>query len=520
VSERGRGPAPAVRARVEAVRHLVVVLGDQLDAKSAAFDGFDPACDLVWMAEVTRESEHVWSHPARIAVFLAAMRHFRNDLRARGWPVDYTELAASTLGTELGRAVATLGPRRVIVVEPGEWRVQEELRAAVPDLEIRPNRHFLCSREEFATHAAGRRQLRMEFFYRPLRRRLGILMEDGGPAGGVWNFDSENRGRFGAQGPGTLRPPRAFPPDAVTREVLDLVAERFPQHPGSLAQFDWPVTPAAAEDALADFIEHRLPLFGRYQDAMWTEEPWLYHSRLSAALNLALLDPRRVLAAAEEAYTAGHAPLEAVEGFVRQILGWREYVRGVYWQEMPGYLERNALGATLPLPGFYWTGDTEMACLRAVIGQTLEVGYAHHIQRLMVTGLYALLLGVDPRAVHEWYLAVYVDAVEWVELPNVLGMSQYADGGLLASKPYIASGRYIERMSNYCRGCPYDPGRATGETACPFTTLYWDFLGRHAPLLRRNPRMQMQLRNLERIGGAERAEIAERAASVRALATS
>jgi len=499
-------------------RQLVVVLGDQLDLDSAAFDGFDSQLDRVFMAEVSAESEHVWSHKARIALFLAAMRHFRDELRGRGDRVEYVELAESTLGAELAKAVETLRPGRVVVVEPGEWRVREELRRAVPGLEIRPDRHFLCSADEFRAWAGGRRQLRMEFFYREMRRKSGVLMEDGRPVGGAWNFDAENRGSFKSAGPGFIRPPLSFPPDSLSREVLDLVERRFASHPGSLERFDWPVTRAEARLALQDFLEHRLPSFGLYQDAMWSGEPFLYHSRLSAAMNLELLDPRDVLRGAEDAWKKGAAPIEAVEGFVRQVLGWREFVRGVYGLRMPGYLAENALKAGRPLPPFYWTGETEMACLQDVLRQTLAYGYAHHIQRLMVTGLYALLLGVDPVEVHRWYLAVYVDAVEWVEAPNVLGMSQYADGGFLASKPYVASGRYIQRMSNHCRSCRFDPALSTGETACPFTTLYWDFLARHRATLAKNPRMLMQLKNLERLGDGARQEIRAQADVLRSAA--
>ncbi len=517
-------------ARVpSAPRHLVLILGDQLDPASAAFDGFDPAVDVIWMAEAREESTHVWSHLARSALFLAAMRHFRDAQRAQGRVVLYRELDAAdhtgTLAGELAAAVRALRPQRLVVVEPGEWRVAEALRqtarACTVSLEVRPDRHFLCSRETFAAHAAARRQLRLEFFYREMRRWHRVLMEGGAPAGGAWNFDAANRESFGRAGPGRVPPPRGFAPDAVTREVLGLVQRQLTGHPGRLDRFDWPVTPAEAGAALEDFIVHRLPLFGRYQDALWTGEPWLYHSRLSAALNLKLLDPRRVLAAAEAAWRrAGHAPLAAVEGFIRQILGWREYVRGVYHLFMPEYRERNALGADRPLPRFYWTGETDMNCLREVIGQTLALGYAHHIQRLMVTGLFALLLGVRPQEVHAWYLAVYVDAVEWVELPNTLGMSQYADGGVMASKPYIASGRYLQRMSNYCAGCRYDPALAVGPRACPFTTLYWDFLQRHECRLRPHPRLGMQLRNLARLGAAERAAIRLQARAVAAACTS
>jgi deoxyribodipyrimidine photolyase-related protein len=298
--------------------------------------------------------------------------------------------------------------------------------------------------------------------------------------------------------------------------VIVDVRRVFGSHPGALDDFDWPVTADDAQLALADFIEHRLTRFGDHQDAMWRGEPWLFHARLAAAMNLKLLDPRRVIAAAEQAYRDGSAPLAAVEGFIRQILGWREYVRGVYWLHMPGYLERNALSAREPLPALYWSGDTDLQCLSESVGQTLRHGYAHHIQRLMVTGLFALLIGVDPRRVHEWYLAVYVDAVEWVELPNTLGMSQFADEGVMASKPYVASGKYIERMSNYCQSCRYDPALATGPDACPFTTLYWDFLLRHEKELSRNQRMSMQLRNLARLDAERRAAIVAQAKTFRA----
>jgi deoxyribodipyrimidine photolyase-related protein len=301
----------------------------------------------------------------------------------------------------------------------------------------------------------------------------------------------------------------------MTRAVLDLVERQFPSNPGRLDAFDWPVTRDQALAALEDFVAHRLPCFGRWQDAMWRGEPWLYHSRLAAALNLKLISPREACAAAEQAWRQGRAPLEAVEGFVRQVLGWREYVRGIYWREMPGYVERNALDAHESLPSFYWSGETDLACLRETIGQTLALGYAHHIQRLMVTGLFALLWGVRPREVHEWYLAVYVDAVEWVELPNTLGMSQYADGGLLASKPYVATGKYLARMGNYCDGCRYRPERAHGADACPFTTLYWDFLARHRERFARHPRLALQVRNLDRLSDSERTAIAVRADELR-----
>ncbi len=487
---------PPLHLQFMGVRRLAVVLGDQLNLNSSLFDAFDTSKDAVWMAEVHDESTHVPSHKARTALYLSAMRHFRDALRRDGIRVDYTELAPGSLSGHLALAVERLKPERVLAVQPGEYRVEQALRSACPSLEILPDDHFYSSRKEFDAWAAGKKQLRLEFFYRDLRRRHRVLMDGDQPCGGQWNFDADNRTAFGKKGPGALPAPLAFQPDPVTAEVLTLVERTFPRNPGSLERFDWPVTPAQARLALDDFIANRLPWFGQYQDAMWSGEPWLYHSRISAALNLKLLDPREAVQAAEAAYRRGRAPLAAVEGFIRQILGWREYVRGVYWRHMPGYGSMNALDAHAPLPEFYWTGETDMNCLREAIGQTLQYGYAHHIQRLMITGLYALLAGVEPRRIHEWYLAVYVDAVEWVELPNVIGMSQYADGGIMASKPYAATGKYIQRMSNYCANCRYNPANSAGPDACPFTTLYWNFLQRNESRLKTNPRMQMQLKNL------------------------
>ena len=505
------------------MRHLVIILGDQLDRRAAAFDGFDPSQDRVWMAEAPHESTPLRSSLPRIALFLACMRHFRDALRAEGLTVEYRCRGAGSLVSSLAADLARLRPQAVVLMEPGDWGLREALRGVLQGAGVevmeREDRHFLCTHAEFRSHARGRKQLRMEFFYREMRRRHEVLLDaQGGPEGGEWNYDSENRKSFGRGGPGALglAMPIAFAPDALTRTVLDEVAAAYPDHPGSLAAFDWPVTRDQALQALADFVDHRLAAFGDWQDAMWTGEPWLFHSRLSAALNLKLLDPREVIAATEAAYRAGRAPLAAVEGFIRQILGWREYVRGIYWLQMPDYIDRNTLGATEPLPTLYWSGDTDMVCLREAVGQTLRLGYAHHIQRLMVTGLFALLVGVDPREVHRWYLSVYVDAHEWVELPNTLGMSQYADGGVMASKPYIASGRYISRMGNHCAGCRYDPGASTGAKACPFTTLYWDFLLRHETALAANPRMVMQVRNLRRLDGEAQAAIRRQAVALRA----
>ncbi len=526
----------------QGVRSLVIVLGDQLDPDASAFDGFDPGLDAVWMAEVAEESTHVWSSKPRIVMFLSAMRHFAQAQVASGRSVCYTRLLAEchgrsgpadesggareaeqpadSLAARLQADVSRLQPARLVMTAPGDWRVLQAIKTVAAarglELEIREDRHFFTRVADFAEHARGRKTLRMEYFYREQRRRHGVLMQGSEPEGGQWNYDVENREAFAPTGPGAVPSRTTFAPDAITRDVIELVNVRFAGHPGKVERFAWPVTPEDARQALRVFIVERLPLFGRYQDAMWPGNPWLYHAHLSAALNLKLIGAREVVAAAEVAYRAGEAPLASVEGFIRQILGWREYVRGLYWTRMPGYLERNALDARVDLPAWYWTAETDMACLRDALEQTLEHGYANHIQRLMVIGLYALMLGVQPLQVHAWYLAVYVDAVEWVELPNTLGMSQYADGGEMGSKPYVATGRYIERMSPHCKGCRYDPTRRTGEEACPFTTLYWDFLLRHEAMLARNPRMALQVKNAARLDAAERDAVRARAAAIRA----
>jgi deoxyribodipyrimidine photolyase-related protein len=516
-------PVDVRRPGVAELRNLVVVLGDQLDLDAAAFDGFDAGVDAVWMAEVDAESTHVWSSKPRTALFLAAMRHFAMALHAAGRPLHYTRLSASgsggSLGMQLQADIERLRPARLVMTTPGDWRVLQAIETVAAanglPLDLREDRHFYCSAADFAAHARGRRSLRMEYFYREQRKRHRVLMAGDEPVGGQWNFDADNREAFDAAGPGDVPPRVGFTPDAVTREVIALVNTRFAAHPGRLDSFAWPVTRTQALQSMRAFIKERLPLFGRYQDAMWPGDPWLYHSHLSAALNLKLLNPREVVAAAEAAYHEGNVPLSSAEGFIRQILGWREYVRGIYWTQMPGYLERNALAAQEGLPAWYWTGATDMACLRDALAQTLTHGYANHIQRLMVTGLFALMLGVNPKQVHAWYLAVYVDAVEWVELPNTLGMSQYADGGVMGSKPYIATGKYIQRMSPHCKACRYDPAQRSGDDACPFTTLYWDFLMRHEAALASNPRMALQVKNVARLTDGQKQAVSERAAAIR-----
>ncbi len=476
------------------------------------------------MVEAEGEAAYVRHHRQKIALVLSAMRHFAEQLRADGVRVEYVRLDdpsnSGSLAREVEGAAARLRPGRVVLTEPGEWRLRNdllELRGVLAaSLEIHPDDRFLCSREEFARWAEGRRTLRMETFYRAMRRRTGWLMTGQTPEGGRWNFDARNRRRLprGHRPPARLR----FRPDATTREVMRLVGARFATHFGDLDSFSWAVTRAEATRALRHFVDDCLPWFGDYQDAMQAGEDYLYHSALSPYINLGLLSPREVCEAVLAAWRAGAAPLNAVEGFVRQILGWREYVRGVYWTHMPGYAATNHLGARRSLPTFYWSGDTPMACVRACVEATRRNAYAHHIQRLMVTGNLALLAGIAPREVEEWYLCVYADAYEWVELPNTHGMALYADGGLLASKPYAASGAYIDRMSDYCGRCAFVPSLRAGEKACPFTTLYWNFLVVNEGALRGNPRMTLAYRNLARMGDdARRQVVAAAQAALRRL---
>ncbi|MES2173094.1 MAG: cryptochrome/photolyase family protein [Pseudomonadota bacterium] len=504
---------------------LIPVLGDQLTPDIASLramskTGADKARSVVLMMEVADETTYVRHHKAKIAFILSAMRHHADRLRALGWTVDYVTLDdpanSGSFTGEVARAVERHQPAAIHVTEAGEWRVQAmleawETRFAVPVV-IHEDDRFLCSHAEFDTWAAARKQLRMEYFYRDMRRKTGLLMTaEGKPEGGEWNYDAENRKP--APGRDLLMPqPLRFAPDAITRAVLDMVVDRFADHIGSLDHFHFAVTHEDAIRQQRRFLDEALPRFGDYQDAMLTDEPFLWHSILSPYINAGLLDPLALCREAEARYRAGKVPLNCAEGFIRQIIGWREYVRGIYWHEGPDYARRNALGATRPLPGFYWTGETDMHCMAQAIGQTIDHAYAHHIQRLMITGNFAMLAGIDPHQVHVWYLEVYADAYEWVELPNTIGMSQFADGGLLGSKPYAAGGAYINRMSDYCGTCRYDVKKRVGEDACPFNALYWDFLARNEPLLGRNVRLAMPYRNWARMDEQDRAATREQAA--------
>ncbi|MEN8891530.1 cryptochrome/photolyase family protein [Planktotalea arctica] len=485
---------------------LILILGDQLSLDVAALRAADKATDVIVMAEVFSEATYVRHHPKKIAFIFAAMRKFAQSLRGAGWQVLYSQLDDTQNGgsvpAELLRRAEETGAGEVIATRPGEWRLIDALEQAPLKVTLLEDDRFLATHGEFEAWAEGRKALRMEYFYRDMRRKTGLLMEGGKPVGDKWNFDHDNR--KAAPDQINYSGPLSFEPDDTTRDVMDLVAASFPDHFGALDGFNFATTREEALRAMAHFITHALPRFGDFQDAMLSENKFLYHAVLSPYLNAGLLGPLEICEAAEQAYRDGHAPINAVEGFIRQIIGWREYVRGIYFLEGPNYTGRNALEHKRDLPALYWGSETKMHCMSKAVAQTRDEAYAHHIQRLMITGNFALLAGIDPVQVHEWYLEVYIDAFEWVEAPNTIGMSQFADGGIIASKPYVSSGAYINRMSNYCKSCHYSVKDKTGEAACPFNVLYWDFLMRHKERFSGNPRMGNMYRTWERMDEGHR----------------
>ena len=485
---------------------LGLILADQLSENLASLRVLDPKTDRLVMAEVSEEASYVAHHKQKIAFLFSAMRHFAKELQAQGWQLDYLQYGSDSTKDSLLKVVQDQCQQHdiseVVLTQCGEYRLQNAFdhqwseTLGIPVTSYNDDR-FVCSNEEFKQWASNKKQLRMEFFYREMRRKTNLLMAGDQPEGGAWNYDADNRKAWKGDPP--LPDPLNFQHDAIDDDVLTMVSQEFANHPGHLEQFSWGTTRQQAVAALEHFIRFRLNNYGDYQDAMVFGQPTMFHSLISPYLNAGLLDPREVCDAAVEAYYAGHAPLNAVEGFVRQIIGWREFVRGIYWLNMPEYAERNSLGNDRDLPDFYWSGDTKMRCMSDCFKSTFDHAYAHHIQRLMVTGNFALLAGITPQQVGEWYLAVYADAYEWVEMPNTHGMVMHADGGYLASKPYAASGNYINKMSNYCKECHYKVKHAVESNSCPFNALYWHFVNRHGERFAKNPRMSMVYRTFNRM---------------------
>ncbi len=476
---------------------LHFIFGDQLSLSLSSLRHFDKNRDVILMCEVMEEASYVWHHPKKIALIFSAMRHFALELKGLGYEVDYVKLDdeknSGSFDGELQRAISRYNPQKIIITEPSEYRVLDKVLKwqelyKIP-VEIFDDARFLCSKIEFRKWARNKKELRLEFFYREMRKKYKILVDtDLKPLAGRWNFDAENRKtpKSGMKSSKRI----AHKKDNITLEVLDLVAKKFPENFGNLLPFHFAVTPTEALIEAQHFIDELLPNFGDYQDAMVTNEAYLYHSLLSCYINIGLLDPLEICKMAEKSYHQGKAPINAVEGFIRQILGWREYVRGIYWLYMPQYLENNFFNATRALPEFYWGKKTEMFCLKEVVNQTRIHSYSHHIQRLMITGNFALLAGLNPKKVHEWYLAVYADAFDWVEVPNTIGMALHADGGIMATKPYAASAKYISKMSNFCKSCKFDPDEIIGENACPFNSLYWNFMKQNESKLKSNQRLK------------------------------
>ena len=496
---------------------LRLILGDQLNEQISSLSDCDKQNDVVLIAEVREEATYVKHHKKKIVLLFSAMRHFANQLRDANFNVAYRyyddEDNQGSLLNEVKLALQRHNLQHVVVTFPGEYRLLKSMQqweqVLGVSVEIRPDDRFISTPEQFSKWADGRKQWRMEYFYRDMRRQTGLLMEGDQPIGGKWNFDHDNRKSM----PSDVQPPKPYTvePDETTQTVMKLVENTFPDHMGSATDFSYAVTRSQALEVAKQFIDQRLPNFGDYQDAMREGDVWLFHSHLSFYLNSGLLLPLEVMQMAEQAYFDNAAPLNAVEGFIRQILGWREYVRGFYWHCMPTLQHDNYFEHTRALPEFFWTAHTNMNCMRQCISDTKQHAYAHHIQRLMVIGNFSLLAGLDPVAVNEWYLLVYADAYEWVEMPNVSGMILFADGGKLASKPYVASGQYINRMSDYCKNCGYSVSKKTGPKACPFNYLYWDFLIKHQDKLAKNPRMALIYKSLGRMSEDNVAAMQEQA---------
>jgi len=501
---------------------LKLILGDQLNCQHSWFRHTRPDVVFVLM-EVRQETDYVLHHAQKIIAIFAAMRDLARQLRAAGHRVHYLHIDdgdnRQSLPANLDYLIAHYSASALHWQAPDEYRLDQQLSAYAAQLAIPAQmddtEHFYTSRTDAARHFDGRARWLMESFYRQMRSRHDVLMTAGGqPLGEQWNFDHDNRESW----PGLPWEPSDQRPhhnhSTLWQSIQDAGVASFGQ--AQADDFRWPLNRSEALAQLDEFIRMALPHFGRFQDAMSSKAWRLFHSLLSFAMNSKMLDPRTVVAQVEAAYHAGRVPLASAEGYIRQILGWREYVRGVYWHRMPGYEQLNAFGHQAPLPHWFWSGDTRMRCLAAAVGHSLEHAHSHHINRLMVIGNFGLLAGLSPQSLHTWYLGVYIDAFEWVELPNTLGMSQFADGGLLATKPYVASAAYIDRMSDYCKGCHYQKKQRIGERACPYNALYWDFFQRNAATLSKNQRLGMVFQQLRKMDRNALAELQEQAARTRA----
>ena len=492
------------------IENLCVILGDQLSQNIASLKNFRKEQDKILMMEVVNEASYVNHHKKKLVLVFSAMRHFAENLKKQGYPVIYSKIdnSSNTFTEELVKHCKNIKPKKIVIVHPGEYRVLQEIKKwkkilKIPVSIIEDNR-FFCNIDEFQKWAGNKKELRMETFYRMMRKKHHILVDDDGkPQGGKWNYDVKNRKRLPKSHP---KIPQLLEhrPDRITNQVIIDVKKKFSKHFGDLEPFWFATTNQDAMKNLEEFIENRLELFGPYEDAMVQNEKFLYHSVLSMYLNIGLLEPKQVI---NKVLQKKNISIESIEGFVRQILGWREYIRGIYWHEMPKYSKTNFFNAKNHLPEFYWTGKTEMNCMKNCLKQTIQDAYAHHIQRLMITGNFSLIAGINPKQVCDWYLSVYADAFEWVELPNTHGMTLYADGGILGTKPYAASGNYINKMSDYCKECKYDVKQKEGKDACPFNYLYWNFFLTNREKLENNPRLWTTFSNIKKMSKERKKQI-------------
>lgn len=485
-----------------------LILGDQLNPKHSWFQETHPDVTYL-MFELRQETDYVLHHAQKILGIFSAMRNFAHELQSQGHRLYYRKIDAhqTSLTDLIQEQINALNAEKFEYQEPDEWRLDHQLQEFCKSLSIESkcvsSEHFLVDRQDVQIFFGSRKKWLMENFYRHMRVKFGILLEEENkPIGGTWNYDHENRKPWKGNPTEPFDMRQTHNHESIWEEIKNAQVASFGS--AQAQAFRWPLNRKEALIDLGHFIEERLPFYGDFQDALAVDHWRLFHALISFALNTKMLHPLEVVRAAQKAFEQGKAPLASVEGFIRQIIGWREYIRGVYWANMPNYVEHNFFEHERPLPTWYWTGETKMQCMKSAIGQSLEHAYAHHIQRLMVIGNFSLLAGLAPKEVHAWYLGVYIDAFEWVELPNTLGMSQFADGGLLATKPYVSSAAYIDKMGDYCKRCHYDKKLRVGEKACPMNALYWDFFDRHEKRLSNNPRIGMSYMTLRKMKDSDK----------------